>query len=321
MTNKKIDWSDTLEAFSELCKTKHYDRIEYQLWKKLAKQPDAAELMRSKANPDEIIIVWADAAHIVNKNDNSLGSYLNEVLEGRDRSIYIKADGSTIAIGKPVTETHITITKEKDTMSKMFKFDFGKVTGADGVRLSVYGVAVRNAEGTWAAYDKTAGKLMDADILNFDGTQFLYKMPVALKDIAVGDVVIHLGKPVFVVGTEGGIMVVDPVAGERKVIEPLRSPFGFDFYTKIVNLFDNFGGFNATAENPMGNMWMLMALNDGGKDMKDLLPLMMMTGANPFGGEAAGFNPMMLMLMDGGLDKDLLPLMLMGGFGTTKAAD
>ena len=80
MTNKKIDWSDTLEAFGEFCKTKHYDRVEYQLWKKLAKQPDAAELMRSKANPNEIIIVWADAAHIVNKNDNSLGSYLNDVL-------------------------------------------------------------------------------------------------------------------------------------------------------------------------------------------------------------------------------------------------
>ena len=200
--------------------------------------------------------------------------------------------------------------EEKENKMKGFNFDFGKITN-DSIRMSMYGMAVKNTSGVWTAYDKSTGDLMDVDVFNFDGSNFLFKMPVAIKDIAVGDVIIHARKPMFVVSkTEAGDLVaVDPVAGEKKTIMPIRSPFGFNFATKVISLFDSLMGQTPTSENPFGNLWMLM-LMDGKSDMKDMLvPMMLMSQAN---GSTNAFNPMMLMLMGDGDMKDLVvPLMLM----------
>lgn len=202
--------------------------------------------------------------------------------------------------------------EEKENKMKGFNFDFGKITN-DSIRMSMYGMAVKNASGVWTAYDKSTGDLMDVDVFNFDGSNFLFKMPVAIKDIAVGDVVIHARKPMFVISkTEAGDLVaIDPVAGEKKTIMPVRSPFGFNFCTKIISLFDSLMPTAETpsADNPFGSLWMLMLL-DGKSDMKDMLiPMMLMNQAN---GSTNTFNPMMLMLMNDGDMKDIaIPLMLM----------
>lgn len=202
--------------------------------------------------------------------------------------------------------------EEKENKMKGFNFDFGKITN-DSIRMSMYGMAVKNTSGVWTAYDKSTGDLMDVDVFNFDGSNFLFKMPVAIKDIAVGDVIIHARKPMFVVSkTEAGDLVaIDPVAGEKKTIMPIRSPFGFNFCTKIISLFDSLmpTAEAPSADNPFGSLWML-ALLDGKSDMKDMLvPLMLMSQAN---GSTNAFNPMMLMLMNDGDMKDLaVPLMLM----------
>ena len=205
--------------------------------------------------------------------------------------------------------------KEKENKMKGFNFDFGKITN-DSIRMSMYGMAVKNASGVWTAYDKGTGDLMDVDVFNFDGSNFLFKMPVAIKDIAVGDVVIHARKPMFVISkTEAGdLIAIDPVAGEKKTIMPTRSPFGFNFATKIISLFDSLmpAVEAPSADNPFGNMWMLMLLDDKSdkSDMKDMLvPMMLMSQAN---GSTNTFNPMMLMLMNDGDMKDMaIPLMLM----------
>ena len=190
--------------------------------------------------------------------------------------------------------------EEKENKMKGFNFDFGKITN-DSIRMSMYGMAVKNASGVWTAYDKGTGDLMDVDVFNFDGSNFLFKMPVAIKDIAVGDVVIHARKPMFVISkTEAGdLIAIDPVAGEKKTIMPTRSPFGFNFATKIISLFDSLmpAVEAPSADNPFGNMWMLMLLDDKSdkSDMKDMLvPMMLMSQAN---GSTNTFNPMMLMLM------------------------
>lgn len=200
--------------------------------------------------------------------------------------------------------------EEKENKMKGFNFDFGKITN-DSIRMSMYGMAVKNTSGVWTAYDKSTGDLMDVDVFNFDGSNFLFKMPVAIKDIAVGDVIIHARKPMFVVSkTEAGDLVaIDPVAGEKKTIMPSKNMFGFNFATKVISLFDNLMGQTPTSENPFGNLWMLM-LMDGKSDMKDMLvPMMLMSQAN---GSTNAFNPMMLMLMSDGDMKDLaVPLMLM----------
>lgn len=205
--------------------------------------------------------------------------------------------------------------EEKENKMKGFNFDFGKITN-DSIRMSMYGMAVKNASGVWTAYDKGTGDLMDVDVFNFDGSNFLFKVPVAIKDIAVGDVVIHARKPMFVISkTEAGdLIAIDPVAGEKKTIMPTRSPFGFNFATKIISLFDSLmpAVEAPSADNPFGNMWMLMLLDDKSdkSDMKDMLvPMMLMSQAN---GSTNTFNPMMLMLMNDGDMKDMaIPLMLM----------
>ena len=200
--------------------------------------------------------------------------------------------------------------EEKENKMKGFNFDFGKITN-DSIRMSMYGMAVKNASGVWTAYDKGTGDLMDVDVFNFDGSNFLFKMPVAIKDIAVGDVIVHARKPMFVISkTEAGdLIAIDPVAGEKKTIMPSKNMFGFNFATKVVSLFDNLMGQAPTSENPFGNMWMLM-LMDGKSDLKDMLvPMMLMSQAN---GSTNTFNPMMLMLMNDSDMKDMaIPLMLM----------
>lgn len=200
--------------------------------------------------------------------------------------------------------------EEKENKMKGFNFDFGKITN-DSIRMSMYGMAVKNASGIWTAYDKNTGDLMDVDVFNFDGSNFLFKMPVAIKDIAVGDVIIHARKPMFVISkTEAGdLIAIDPVAGEKKTIMPSKNMFGFNFAIKVVSLFDNLMGQTPTSENPFGNMWMLM-LMDGKSDMKDIMITMMLM--NQASGSTNTFNPMMLMLMNDSDMKDMaIPLMLM----------
>lgn len=198
--------------------------------------------------------------------------------------------------------------KENDKM-KGFNFDFGPCTN-NAVKMSLYGLAVKNSTGTWVSYDPKSETIIDVDILNFDGAKYLYKMPVAIKDIAVGDVVVHMGKPMFVVGSSSkSLNVVDPISGEKKEVMLTRSPFGFDFATKIVNFLGNFMDSAATPDNPFGNMWMLMlAQGDNNTDVSNILPFMFMSGNS-----ALNSNPMMMYFLLGnkGGNDNLLPLMLM----------
>ena len=210
-------------------------------------------------------------------------------------------------------EKHITKNEESNTMNA-FKFDFGPVNG-NAVRMSMYGLAVKNKTGTFVSYDAKAGEIMDVDVFNFDGANFLYKMPVAMKDITVGDVVIHHGAPMFVVGKsddEKGLIVIDVIAGERKEVMLAKSPFGFNFATKVVNFLGNAFNGSATAENPFGNMWMLMAMSGDNKDMKDMLPFMLMAN-----GSNIDPNMLMFMAMSGNSGNDMLPMLM---FANTMSA-
>ena len=96
---------------------------------------------------------------------------------------------------------------------------------------------------------------------------------------------------------------IDPVSGERKEIIMARSPFGFDFATKIVNLLDGMTATAASAEDPFGNMWMLLAMSDS-KDFSDMLPLMMMS-------QGGNVDPMMMYVLMNKDNQNMVPLMWM----------
>ena len=183
--------------------------------------------------------------------------------------------------------------------NKMFNFDFGFVDS--NIRMSPYGMAIRNADGRYVSYDAKTGSVIDVEPFNFEGNRFMMKMPVAIKDVAIGDIVIHNHKPMFVVSTGDKITAIDIYNGEEKTILLTKNMFGFDFVIKVIS-FINFSG--ASAENPFGNMWPLFMLSDhntelglnGANEMDAKSMFMLMAVMGQMSGSPANLfqNPMFL---------------------------
>lgn len=206
--------------------------------------------------------------------------------------------------------------KEKNNMdtNKMFNgFECGPVD--DRIKMSPYGMAIRNADGRYVSYDAKNGNIMDVEVFNFDNHKLIWKMPVAVSAIAVGDTVIHMKKPMFVTSITDGITVIDIFNGEVKTIVPAQNMFGFNFVTKVVSLFNFTGDNTPTAENPFGNIMPFMLMGNENMDMKDFF--MMMAVANGGNMNAMFQNPFMVyaMMNDNGDMKEMLPFMLWGQTG------
>lgn len=251
-------------------------------------------------------------AHEIKSNIATTQASSSSILTTADAiSEYVQ---SQLATNKNKSEP--TMKEESNKMdNKMFNFDFGPIKG-DNIRMSMYGLAIKNRDGNYVAWDKTNESIMNVDILNFSGDGLMYKMPVPIKDIKDGDIIIHNRVPMFVVETfEKALDVIDIYSGEHKTIILSRSPFGFNFATKVVSLID-FGAMSdntPSEDNPFGNMWPLLMLNDSGSIDPMMLALMCM-------GKGDNANPMMMcaLLASKGDNDNLLPLMLMmngGKFG------
>lgn len=234
-------------------------------------------------------------------------------------TILIDSDGIVYNGGVLGSETN-SIQREIDKLKskeseekKMFnfnhlkeKFQFGEYKNA---KMSPYGIAFQNGNEYFAVNTKTM-EVIDATGLVFD-FNCVYSMPVAANAVKVGDFIVHNYCPVLVraVHEDGTLKCWHINAHEVITVLPVKSPFGFNFYTKLVSLVDNMG-MTPTNDNPFGNIWPLV-LMDGKKDNKDMMMLMMLM--NQQGGQ---FNPMMMYMMMDGNKSDFLPMMLMmnGGF-------
>ena len=321
------DWITLLNDFQKACKKGRYKKIDYDIWRDFTNinEFDDGNVILEQSELDWVRVISNVGHYVFNRNDKALGSYLfNNWDSVYEFNMWTKAAYSTIeeaadiagvkVNGKPIVANDeiIWITdnnnneKENNKMKNIVNFDFGPLSNSQ-VRISMYGLAVKNTTGTFVSYDANTQTLMDVDVLNFEGKNLLYKMPVAIKDIKIGDIVIHNTKPMFVVGTgEDGktLKVIDPVTGEKKEILLLRSPFGFDFATKIVNLAA--GAFNtaATPDNPFGNAWMWMLMGDEAANTDNLLPFFMMNGNT-------NIDPMMMYCLMSHDSNNLLPLFMM----------
>ena len=204
--------------------------------------------------------------------------------------------------------------KEKKDMNFFKNFEFGPVKN-DTVRLSPYGLAVKNLDGSWVSYDSASDSIIDVDVFNFEGKNLIYKIPAAPHTVRAGDMIVHQGKGMYVVADvcEGDtcVSVIDPRAGESKEILFTKSPFNFTFVIKLVSLLD-MSGINANPDNPFGNLWPLALMGDKDCDAATMMAFMMMTNS-----EGCNFdmsNPMMMYALMSGDNKDmLLPMMLMAG--------
>ena len=245
---------------------------------------------------------------------NSINGYSNISLsyDGYAMQSKISELEKDVSQLKKTVNTETTQKGKEDKMTGL-NFDFGPCTG-DNIRMSMYGLAVKNASGTWVSYNKDSRQIIDVDILNFDGSRFMFKMPVAIKDIQIGDIVVHNRIPMFITEIDdcGKLFAVDVRAGEEKCIIPTRNMFGFDFVTKIVSLFDAIGG-APSPDQPFGNMLPFLMLNsEDGKSMDSDTMLMFMMMQNQSGSANIFANPMMLyFLMKDKGGNDILPWMLM----------
>ena len=202
----------------------------------------------------------------------------------------------------------MTITNS-NSLSKSLNLDIGTCE-KDNVKMSPYGLAVKNAQGVWVSYDAKTGSIMDVEILNFDCGKFLFKIPVALEQIKAGDVIIHNRVPMFVKAVkDGAVEAVDIVSGSVQIVLPVKNMFNFNFVTKIISLVD-FSNAGASKDNPFGNLVPFILLAEGNSNGNDLLPLLLMNGG------MNGFdmsNPLALYALCGSGSKgsDLLPIMLL----------
>jgi hypothetical protein len=199
---------------------------------------------------------------------------------------------------------------EDMNITKGLTFDFGTCEN-DKVRMSAYGLAIKNEAGTWVSYDTKTKSIMDVDILNFECGKYLFKMPVAISAVKAGDVVIHNRVPMFVTGVSAtSIAVVDIHSGEEKNIVPTKSPFGFNFLTKVISLVD-FSGNKSDENNPFGNLLPFIMLNESKSGDNTILVLAALAGND---GADITKNPLLLYALMGqnkGGNSDLATLLLM----------
>ena len=208
-----------------------------------------------------------------------------------------------------IVETKINSNERKESntmnMFSALNLDFGPVA-SNIIRISPFGLAIKTTNREWHTYDAVNQKIVDVSDFSFSlgDTPILYKMPVAPAAVAVGDLILHNGVPVYVIDFEdesnkaAGIIVIDTDSNERKTILPVCNVYNFNFITKVVSLF-NFGtGANSlfgtpSADQPFGNILPMMMMSEMfGKDSKsgdktDIFTIMMMSqmfagGANPF---------------------------------------
>jgi len=185
---------------------------------------------------------------------------------------------------------------------------FGPVT--DGtIALSIKGMAVRNPSGKYVAYDAETEEMYDVDILHFDvKTPIFFKIPVAIAAVEFGDIIVHNDSHYcYVIDGDGKqFTVIDITTSEQRVILPQKSPFGFNFVTKVVSLMNP--STTADKDNPFGNIMPMMMLA-GNLDSKDMLPFLLM------GQGSIDFqkNPLLMyfLMKDGGVSNDFLPFLLM----------
>lgn len=264
---------DILDKYTEACSYRGKQKVDYQSWRTMVK-------LTNIPNEYEVNFVQKPGLDVPALQFVTSDGFASHVVINKDFMQFLQE------------RVDIKMTTRNNSIMNM-NFDFGPIS--DGVAISPYGLAIRAADGKWLTYNPANHQTVDVTgfIFNFKG--MIYKMPVAISAIAVGDLIVHQRKPMYVTDvTDNNIEVVDILSSEAKKIIPVTNMFGFNFITKITSII-NLGTTTPSPEQPFGNiMPMIMADmvfggNDedsafGNMDMSKLAMISMMTGnSNPFG--------------------------------------
>ena len=227
----------------------------------------------------------------------------------------IPYDEAFAAVGQMIEDNkeniNTLITEEENSMfdNVVKGLEFGAIKTND-IAYTFNGICFRNADGNYISLnpDGTFTNIYDMTV-----DMPIYVMPVGKDQIKIGDIIKHFDKWVLVAQIDKTtITALDPWTREIRVIIPEKSIFGFDYYTKVIDIFSGFGN-SANQNSPFGNMLPFLMMS---KDSDiDPMMFMLMSGQN-FG----NMNPMMMYMMmskNSGTDSkdNLLPLMMMMNSG------
>ena len=302
-----FNFNEILTNFSNSTVQGLYKRISYQDWRKLKKIGNHCEIYYNipqikifscKTTEDDEYLAF-------NINDESFGTYLYSRYFASNSDMHSFLTKPTGVCNCSISNSRVDtlkndIAKEKENKNMFDKFDFGPITN-NTVRFSPYGMSILNDNGEWVSYDVRRNQIVETDGFTFEMENMLYKIPVAVKDVRPGDMIVHNGNYVYVIeNTNGNIKVVNITAGEQRVILPPSNMFGFNFVTKIVSMLDmaGLGCGTPTAEQPFGNILPMLIMSqmfgDKSKNKNnDFGQIMMMSmlfnGQNPFMNMFTGF--------------------------------
>lgn len=303
MTCCYLIMDEVFNLFSEKVRNGEYEKIPYKDWRLFKQRFEHTSAQIKFINITTIHLCTSTVEQDIPTN-TSFGRFLV------DTYYDFVPEGAKTITTKAEDFKYTNKTKENDKMAnKMFNFDFGPVSSSQ-FALSPYGLAISTKENGWVAYD--GENLIDVDILNFKLDKMIYKMPATLDSIKAGDIICHSSRPMFVKSVnvdEGTLRAVDYSNGSVVDVLPVKSPFGFNFVSKITSLID-FSALTGSADaaNPFGSLLPFLML---GNDVDPMMfALMSMNGANGLGDMTK--NPMMMyLLMQNRGSNDALPFVLM----------
>lgn len=200
---------------------------------------------------------------------------------------------------------------------KMFG-DFGAIT--DGrVALTFSGeLAVKTSDGNFISYNGTKKVMENQENLVIESTGMAYIMPV--KSVEAGDTIKYKDKYLHVLCVEesGDISAIDVEAGTKESVIKEVSVFGFNFYSKVINIFSGVG--NNKSTNGINPMMLAMLAGGDGEDSSDMLPMMLMMQMQDKDTEKEqALSPMMMAMMmskkdgDGDFVKDMMMMNMFSG--------
>ena len=252
-----------------------------------------------------------------NEDDNSTQASLNlndyfsatTTATTQPYSYMISNDSRTFATTQSYKEINeiLNQTKKGNNMNNFDRiFKFGP---ASDVAMSIYGPAFKSC-GAENWISRNDGEWVDVSdlLLDINTSSFCYMMPVAKSNVREGDYILHKNKWAYVSEVHDTFLEVEVMSEQELVnVIPVRNPFGFEFYTKLITPFEN-GFAHADSSNPFGMLPLVMMMGKNGDKNSSMLPLMLMMN----GGALDMSNPMMLMMMcDNSDNNNLLPMMMM----------
>lgn len=284
MAFKKYDESGKFQDVNtgEIFTAKRITNASYTHWKNRGEKDRWSKFRKTNSVED-------GGSMFINPNTKTVGNF---VLLNGNKSVL-----------SPKTINTSKTTSKTNTMRKM-NLNMGPVSG-NSFKLTIMGGVAVAIDGGYSSYDKETGELTDVTgfTMDFDGA--FYNMPAI--EVEAGDLISTKHGYGYVIKQKEGSVKVMLLDGEVKEIVSTRSPFGFEFYTKVVSIFDMAGGSNGGGMfgdmNPM--MLMMMSGNGNGSGSGS---------GNPFGGDM--MSMMMMSQMMGGESGGLGSLF--GGKGKSK---